>query len=215
MRRSVLCLAMAALTSWSAAGHAILLVDKPPVEDKLAGSPENRADRQNFLVHFELAQNSRLTRFDLYTTPFLGEPGSAVTIKIRRDFQGQPGRSNWYEFQDQIDLAVDESTEIRRAQIDFDPVFLRAGSYWIGVSGTNQDIGWLSVAAEGPAAQGVRQLDRDHIQGTPGFFDLTYRLHGVPTQVPEPPAWLLATCALIFVRPVWRRRQASRDGAGR
>ncbi|MDZ5455656.1 hypothetical protein [Azohydromonas lata] len=215
MRCSAVWLAMAALTSWSGVGHAILLVDKPPVVDKLAGGPENRSDGQNFLVHLDLAQDSRLTRFDLYTSPFLGEPGSAVTIKIRRDFQGQPGRNNWHEFQDQIDRAVDESTEIRRAEIDLNPVFLRAGNYWIGVSGTNQDIGWLSIAAEGPAAQGVRQLDRNHIQGTPGFFDLTYRLHGVPTQVPEPPAWLLATFALIFVGPVWRRRQAGRDDACR
>ena len=202
------------------AAHATVLIDQSPnVNGLLQGFvASNFAAGQNFLAKFTLTSASILGGVDIYSacrTIGCGTPqlGTGATVKIRNDAGGVPALSNLFTFLTTVS-AIDNvgssaDATIERVHADFASTSLAAGTYWIGLSGTSQEIGWsLSSAA---TSAGFYQLNNDSLSG-----DLTNNLPGAfrvlgpaGAAVPEPAAWALMIAGFGFVGGAMRRRQTS------
>lgn len=186
--------------------QAIVLVDQAPNAPSYE-TWANEADEQNFLVRFQLKVDTRLTRFDLFTDQGYGQAGFGVVVKIREDVRGRPGQLNLFRINDQVDAAVPYLQDYNESRVWFDAPLLKAGTYWIGVSGAQGELGWSSYGTQGPISpQGQYQLQGDTAEYPPGIYQLGYRIHGIPTQVPEPHPALLGAAAFLLAGVARRRK---------
>jgi hypothetical protein len=175
---------------------AAVIIDDSP--DALGGVEVdnwvNIADSQNFLVEITLTSGATIGGFDIYSVPGLPTLGQAVTIKIRDDAGGAPDSSNLYTIDssvdaiDEVGTAIDNSME--RVNASFAPITLAAGTYWIGMSGSDgAELGWSSVnvGPERPATPW--QLAGDTLEANPAINALAFRVDGPSSAVPEPGTW--------------------------
>jgi hypothetical protein len=204
-----LTLSMGTLAAGSASAASILALVTP------SGAPTTTLHNntgQNFLVQFTLADAADITGFDLWTSPITGKIGQDVTIKIRADDSGEPDSMNLDEFASTIDTRTDFSSDSETVGAHFSAVSLAAGTYWIGMSGTNGELGWQTFDLGVLSASTQAQLSGDTGAFTPRIYSLAFVVEGttVPNGgvgVPEPAAWALMLLGFGGVGAALRRRR--------
>jgi hypothetical protein len=114
--------------------NAAVIIDGSPT-GTYAGSWQNQANAQNFLVRFTLSGLTQINGLDIFAGPAFAQLGEAVRVRIRSDAGGSPSASNLFSFDDVIDSISPFDSNSIMAGTDFAPINLAAGSYWFGVSG--------------------------------------------------------------------------------
>ena len=188
---------------------AAVVVDGSPTGSP-AGVWSNASNGQNFLVKFTLAAQTNVTGFDVFTSNFYGGLGEAVRIKIRADADGSPLGSNLFSFDDIIDVSTLFSGETKIVGSNFDAISLASGTYWMGMSGLNGELGWASFDNGGPSQNpNQRQLSGDIVSRTPQIDDLAFRVRAEDQvgAVPEPATWMMMMLGMAAVGFSLRRKQ--------
>jgi hypothetical protein len=198
MNFKLLILAAAAAGALASSAQAGVVVDQSV--DVLGLQPgfnaQNQAVAQNFLVQFTLGSAAVLTGADIYSEfPGTGEvsTGAPVLIRFRGDDGGQPGASDLLTFNSVIS-AIDtdgasSNPGIERMHADFAPTLFNAGTYWFGMSGDGQEIGW-NLQFNNPNPQNAWQLSGDNLSFHMSSVAFGYRLDDGGA-VPEPATWAL------------------------
>jgi hypothetical protein len=206
----------------SAANAAVIVDDSP---DALGGSAGaifgNQAGFQNFLVEFKLGSATGLTGMDIYTDAnaidqTTGQAfvalGKSATIRLRNDNSGTPSGTNLDEFTALVD-AVDSTgtssqSSMRRVHVDFSAINLSAGSYFIGLSGTNTNISWSSVITS-PGIVNERLLTGENVTGTlDPTQNLPFRLEAADAvAAPEPATLAILGMGFAGLGVIRRRRK--------
>lgn len=191
--------------AFCAAADADVLFDHSP-SAPLYFTAMNQDRQQNVVVQFTLRRDARLTAFDLFTEPQFGDVGQPVVVKIKADAAGIPAPLNLWRFEDAVDSVLQAGNDTRLAHVAFEPLWLEAGTYWMGVSGLSRELGWSSFrqGAEWPPGQFL--LEGDTPTFAPGVYRFAWRLHGRMLPVDEPHPALLAGVALLVGALVRKRR---------
>lgn len=133
-------IAMISLFIFPSSAQSAILLDNFPTGDLFTETYLNNSDNQNFLVPFYVSENISITGIEILggKTSFpwsLGDPGR---IKIRKDDGGKPDDENIYSFVDQVETLESYDSATNKIGINFDPIALEGGLYWIGLSGDGQ-----------------------------------------------------------------------------
>lgn len=155
------------------------------------------SEGQNFLTQIVLGSDATLGSMTIYTQGNLVNVGDSTTLRIRADASGFPSDTNLFEVVTPIaSLGTTSYDGIVTASVDFAPISLSAGTYWIGLSGTGDtsdlsDIGWSSFQNEDAIVSYQSQLNGETVAFTPGIYTLAYSIGGflAPDAVPEPATW--------------------------
>ncbi len=205
MRRIVLACAALAAGPLAATARADVLVDAAP-SAPLHFTAMNQAELQNVVVQFTLRRDALLTAFDLFTEPRFGDVGQPVVVKLKADAAGIPAPQNLLRFTDAVDTSFLYRADTRLSHVAFGPVPLQAGTYWIGVSGLSEELGWSSFRQGPEWPPGQYLLDADTPTFAPGVYRFAWRLHGQMLPVDElHPLWL-GGLGLALGRLLLRRR---------
>jgi hypothetical protein len=174
---------------------------------------ENVAAVQNFLVEFTLTSKTALTGMDIYSSYLPNQIGDPVLIKLRNDDGGQPAQAQ-QAFVSAIS-AIDKEGAVgspvtNRIHADFTTT-LSAGTYWIGMSATADEIGW-DVNFQTPSVP-LWRLNGDDLQI--GFTDIqaSFRLEGNSAS-PEPSSWALMLVGFGAIGSALRGRRTAAIGIG-
>jgi hypothetical protein len=201
-------LALLAASLIGGAAQASVVASSEPL-GSMYGAWSNSSNGQNFLVQFTLGSDTAITGFDIFTYNFFASVGTGVQVKIRADNgSGAPAGSNLYQFNDSIDSEVAYDSMADVSSVNFNALTLSAGTYWMGVSGLNSELTWVSYDNGGNASKPTqRQLSGDNVQFAPSIQNLAFRIQGDATNnVPEPASWALAGVALAGLAASRRRR---------
>jgi hypothetical protein len=189
--------AFAAALGVCSLANANVVVDMSP--DVIGGPPpgftaENQAASQNFLLQFTLTSAATIGGADIYSD-FPVALGDSVLVKFRADVAGAPDVTNLLTFSSVLD-AIDSqgssaNPSIERLHADFTPTVFAPGTYWFGMSGIGQEIGW-NLAFNVPGSDGAWQLSGDALQFSfNNDTQFAFRLDGVGAATPEPASWAL------------------------
>lgn len=179
----------------TSAGAAVI-VDETPT-GTFAGGWSNYAAGQNFLVQFTLASTTLIESVDIFTYTGYADVGTSTTVRFRTDAGNAPATANLYEFVANVSSNSYFDGISRVTNVQLNPFSLNAGTYWFGVSGTNDELSWDSYRTFN---QNQRLLNGQSDRFTPGIGDLAYRING---NVPEPGSVALlgiAICGLLLAR---------------
>jgi len=212
-RRSVFFCVMVALAIGSRSDAAILWDYSPSFYDVTGKTWVNKASQQNFAERIVFNADVLITGMDIYSG-YTVPVGTSATIRLWDDASTIPG--NLLQSFTQAITIIDTdgaTTGLTRKHVDFStPIVLTASTvYWIGMSGTDQEIGQASIDAS--ATSGNRRMAQ--FNGTAYSYstlvgDMAFRLWGVVI-VPEPSTlavWsILGLTGIIFVG---RRRRMMR-----
>ena len=173
--------------------NAAVVIDGSPTGPRI-GNWSNISSEQNFLVKFTLGSATNLNGFDIFTDKFFSNVGQAVRVRIRADSAGSPEASNLFSFNSMINASTLFSGSDYIIGTDFGAINLAAGTYWFGVSGLGEEIGWSSFNNGGSEinANQRRVIDETVLFET-SMYDLAFRVRsdsGVGA-VPEPATWLM------------------------
>lgn len=167
----------------------------------------NNSTWQNFLTPVTLAAPALVDSFSIYTLAVLANPTSVV-LKYTDGSATTPNTANLVTTTSS-NVTTDRVgatgyPHLARVTVGFAATLLQAGTYWFGLSGDAQELGW------GTNWRGTNiayQLDRDTPIGTPGVGSFGYALGGtVSTPGPIAGAGLPALLALSGFA-AWRRRR--------
>ncbi|UZK67782.1 PEPxxWA-CTERM sorting domain-containing protein [Sphingomonas sp. M1-B02] len=180
------------------ASAAIVFTQEPT--ESFAGTAINRSDGQNFLNQFSLGAATNLNGFDLLSSLTGIQVGQNVTIKIRNSVSGAPAIMNLFSFASTIN-----STSGGFLQADFSNIFLGAGTYFIGMSGTAANIG-QDIFRDSSIPAKAYQLNGDNIQYASGFVS-GFKVHGdvAVAAVPEPATWAMMLLGFGVIGSAMRR----------
>ena len=185
-------------------------------------------EQQNILTQITLTSAQTLNGFDTFSRLY-GKPafpinlarpiGTAVTLKIRADVGGRPADTNLFRLLSTITetsaVFPDVTSSHMRLHADFAATTLAAGTYWIGMSGTNTNLSWLySYTTPRPDQTYTLVGERVNVSlGTTGSSN--FRVHGFDAvvappagAVPEPATWALMIGGFGLAGSALRRRRA-------
>lgn len=208
---ALLLAATAAMALVSVPTQASVLVNNSPDATGFVASfnASNRATGQNFLFRFTLTSAAKLTGASIYSTFGAAAVGDGVVFKLRSDAGGQPSAINLATFSSTLD-AVDNlgstaNPALRRLHASFMSGVLAPGTYWGGLSGTNE-IG-MDIAFNGSGQ--LWQLSGDNNQFALG--SAPFQIEGIGA-VPEPATWAFMILGFGLVGGAMRsaRRQTVR-----
>ncbi len=189
---------------------AILIDGSPAPGAEVWGTHGNYYSDQNFAVHVQFAGPVSITAFDIYRgAPMVGDSAYTVELKIFKDngasapdlttLQSYISVMNSYTYPPQHYQPGFFAIEI--GHIDFSPIDLAAGDYWIGLAGVTTDIGW--TAYDGPLRSPLNQaslLGDTVIRTDPPLQPLAFQIEGTGLAgviapaiagVPEPSTWAM------------------------
>jgi hypothetical protein len=141
---------------------------------------------------------------------------TSSAIKIRNDVSGTPSNTNLYSIAATVaadDSVGSGSSGLQRLAVNFSPIDLTAGTYWIGLSAATiyaaGDIGWSSMLVGPLDSPDEFVLNGDHATTTNGTYDLAFILYGDPITTPIPAALPLFATGLTGLGLLgWRRKRA-------
>jgi len=200
---------------------AAVILDHSP--DAVGGTQSpayaNNATGQNFGDDvFTISNSHTLSGMDLYVGSQWASLGQSVTIRIWADGGGTPS-TLLHDFTETISILDTDGIAgwvptTRRAHVDFTPaITLNAGTYWIGMSGTNSELSVYTTrgASGSPLLDGkVAQFSGTTYSHMANIGDTAMRLYGDSfTAVPEPASIAMWGLAGGLGLVVARRRRKS------
>jgi hypothetical protein len=216
---SVVGLTTAALFATPSRAVAAIVWDYSPATTgaDINGPWSNISSIQNFSDQFLLGQDTTLTGMDIYARD--GDPsiGQSVTVRLWSDNGGTPG-TLLQAFTEAL-AAVDTQSAgsdpfVRRAFANFvNPVSVLANTrYWIGMSGTDSELGQLTLTGlNAPGDNTTVGFDGTTFSTNYSIGDQAFRLHGNATAVPTP---ALLPGLMGMGMAVWRKRKAVASALG-
>ena len=185
------------------------------------GDPwSNNSSGQNFADNFSFGSAQTLSGMDIYTATAFPSVGMSVTVRLWSDGGGLPGTllDNFTTTVTAVDsVGTVAGTDDVRVHADFTLSLAANTMYWIGMSGTNAELGQYGLG--GPNAPGDGGMAQ--FAGTTfSFFastigDQAFRLEGSPSAIPEPSSVVLAGGAigLFGLGLACRKRKGRSDNA--
>jgi hypothetical protein len=220
--RFVLAAVLGLVLGPSSQTRASVLLDRSPATTgatlELAdGKPwSNLSYSQNFADSFSFGTAETLSGMDIYTSTVLPSVGMSVTVRLWSDSGGLPGTllDNLTTTVTAVDsVGTVPGTEDVRVHADFTLTLAAGTTYWIGMSGTNAELGQYGL--DGPNAPQDGGMARfigttfSDFASTDG--DMAFRLEGSASTIPEPSSLVLAarSIGLLGLGLAWRRRKGS------
>lgn len=164
----------------------------------------NITSSQNFMMEFTLSQTTPVDGVSLWASTTFSNNPQSVTVRLRADAGGKPSAVNLAE----INLAAltsstanpDGTTSTDVAM--FAPISLAAGTYWIGLSGSD-DLTLSTFGTFSPSV-GLYQLDGESLAGAPAIGQEAFQVFSA---APEPAAWAMMLVGLGAVGATVRSRR--------
>lgn len=190
-------LVAAALTAWAAPAKAAFVVDFSPATTggSYGGAWINQSSNQNFGEQIDFTSAVTITAMDVYTLSHVGNVGTLVTIRLWADQGGIPG-ALLTSFTETIALKDTDGTagitNVVRVRANFTNALNLAANttYWIGMSGTSDELGQVSLNTPGDGTMAWFSGTSYNSQAAIG--DMAFRLEGSDINaVPAPPAAIL------------------------
>jgi hypothetical protein len=173
---------------WATSAHATLLWDYSPdtTGGTYGGDWHNVSGRQNFAELLQFDGAVSIDAMDVYSLD--GDPatiGTSVTVRVWSNNDGAP-HVLLYEFETSISIedavgAASLPRVTRKHAVFPDPIDLSADvRYWIGMSGTDLELGQLSLGGlSGAFFDGsLAQFTGDQFWFHPSIGDMAFRIHG-------------------------------------
>jgi hypothetical protein len=200
--------ALASLTLASAPAAAAVLIDQ--LGAGTGNGFSNDSAQQNFLIEFTLTSPAEITGFEINGDPVYPYLGQSVTIRLRADASGVPSTTNLDEFLSTVSSITPVNATNEVVGATFAPIPLAAGTYWIGMSGTNSELSWDAFG--GGFLPGQYQLTGEALSFSPGVGQFGYEILG--TAVPEPAAWTMMLLSIGALGAVARKARRANSAAG-
>lgn len=160
------------------------------------GAWPSRTTGASFLMRFNLDQTAEVDGLSIWAYGPLATAVQDVTVRLRADAGGAPEAVNLAELTrpglDEVSVIPNNYRVIR---VNFAPILLNPGAYWIGMSGSS-DLGQISYSNGGQVDPPYQhRLEGEALAGTPEVYDLPFQVFGtllLPfNPVPEPDTWAL------------------------
>lgn len=134
-----------------ATSSAAIIWDYSPDTLGASGPPfwSNNSNGQNFAERFTIANSTVLSGMDIFSANVVGALGQPVTVRLFADNGATPG-ALIAEILSALSIIDDDGAtsiaDANRKHADF-VYALAAGSYWIGMSGTDSQLGQMSLGS--------------------------------------------------------------------
>jgi hypothetical protein len=152
--------------------------DYGPQTGPNGGCWQNIAESQNFAEQVVLESSARVNGFQLFTC-IDGIAGQTFEFKVLADAGGVPGEEvTRFQLTNHA-----QSMELDQFRYDFafDPVFLEAGTYWVGLAGVGFEAGQTSINP-GPGDSQMAQFAGQTYSFSTSVGDQMFRLLGEAPQ---------------------------------
>jgi PEP-CTERM motif len=222
--RFVLAVALGMALGASSQTRAGILLDHSPGTTGATlefsdGNPwSNDSTSQNFADTFRFGTAETLSGMDIYTSTAFPSVGMSVTVRLWADSGGLPGAllDNFTTTVTAVDsVGTVPGTDDVRVHADFTLDLAANTTYWIGMSGTNAELGQYGLSGpNAPGDGGMAQFKGTTFEGfAPTIGNMAFRLEGPASAVPEPSSFVLASgsIGIIALGLAWRRRKGRID----